>query len=195
MQESPGYKGIQEVLPRKERDKHHSKSQKHQTLTAHLLQVLSLGKEDPNPIQEAVKGIHIDAEINKLLSSASTVSGSTQTEQNIDQINESLRWDGKLEDPAAEEERLHIYKLNRRKRYGLYVQQQLPTEPCLTLSHFPLLSNKDPCTKSGQAVYQENHQSPYFQENKDEEAMNAELATTVSELQAAALPNISQEVV
>ncbi|XP_075760785.1 protein LIAT1 [Pelodiscus sinensis] len=178
-----------------ETDKHHSTSKKHQTHTAQLLQILSLGK-DPDPAQDAIKGIHIDAEINKLLLSASAISSSTQTEQDTaGQINESLRWDGMLEDPAAEEERLRIYKLNRRKRYGLYVQQQLPPEPCLTLKHFPLLPNKDPYTNSGQAACQEDHASPYFQENKDEEALNAELATTVSELQPAAFPNISQEVV
>ncbi|CAM5104502.1 unnamed protein product [Natator depressus] len=178
-----------------ETDKHHSKSKKHQTLSAQLLEILSL-RNDRDPAQGAVKGIHIDAEINKLLLSASTTSGSTQTEQDIsDQINESLRWDGILEDPAAEEERLRIYKLNRRKRYGLYVQQQLPTEPRLTVKHFPLLQNKDPYTNSGQTACQKDRSSPYFQENKDEEVMNAELATKVSELQPAALPNISQEVV
>ncbi|KAM9117759.1 protein LIAT1 [Pangshura tecta] len=177
-----------------ETDKHHSKSRKHQTLSAHLLEISI--RKDPDPAQDAVKGIHTDAEINKLLSSASTTPGSVQTEQDIsDQINESLRWDGILEDPAAEEERLRIYKLNRRKRYGLYVQQQLPTEPCLTLKHFPLLQTKDPYTNSGQTISQEDRSSPYFQENKDEEVLNAELATKVSELQPAALPNISQEVV
>ncbi|XP_044849319.1 protein LIAT1 isoform X2 [Mauremys mutica] len=202
MKESPGCKGVQELLLGKEKgkanskqpDKHHSKSRKQQTLSAQLLEISI--RKDPDPAQDAVKGIHTDAEINKLLLSASTTSGSTQTEQDIsDQINESLRWDGILEDPAAEEERLRIYKLNRRKRYGLYVQQQLPTEPCLTLKHFPLLQTKDPYTNSGQTINQEDRSSPYFQENKDEEVLNAELATKVSELQHAALANISQEVV
>uniref|UniRef100_A0A452IC43 Protein LIAT1 n=1 Tax=Gopherus agassizii TaxID=38772 RepID=A0A452IC43_9SAUR len=177
-----------------ETDKHHSKSRKHQTLSAQLLEISI--RKDPDPAQDAVKGIHTDGEINKLLLSASTTSGSTQTEQDIsDQINESLRWDGILEDPAAEEERLRVYKLNRRKRYGLYVQQQLPTEPCLTLTHFPLLQTKDPYTNSGKTISQEDRSSPYFQENKDEEVLNAELASKVSDLQPAALPNISQEVV
>jgi hypothetical protein len=30
---------------------------------------------------------------------------------------ESLRWDGVLEDPVAEAERIEVYKANRRKRY------------------------------------------------------------------------------
>ncbi|XP_067421895.1 protein LIAT1 [Emydura macquarii macquarii] len=178
-----------------ETDKHHSKSRKYQNLSAQLLEILSLGK-DPGPAQDAAKGIHIDAERNKLLSSASAISGSIQTDQDLsDQINESLRWDGILEDPAAEEERLRIYKLKRRKRYGLYVQQQLPTEPCLTLKHFPLLQNKDLYTNSGQTICKEDGSSPYFQGNRDEAVLNAELATKVSELQPAALPNVSQEVV
>ncbi|XP_069040236.1 protein LIAT1 isoform X2 [Lepisosteus oculatus] len=33
------------------------------------------------------------------------------------QVRESLRWEGVLGDPEAEEERLRIYKANRRKRY------------------------------------------------------------------------------
>uniref|UniRef100_A0A8C0JDM3 Protein LIAT1 n=1 Tax=Chelonoidis abingdonii TaxID=106734 RepID=A0A8C0JDM3_CHEAB len=174
-------------------NKHHNKSRKQQ-ISAQLLEISV--RQDPDPAQDAVKGIHTDAEINKLLLSASTTSGSTQTEQDIsDQINESLRWDGILEDPAAEEERLRIYKLNRRKRYGLCVQQQLPTEPCLTLKHLPLLQTKDPYKNSGKTRSQEDRSSPYVQENKDEEVLNAELATKVSELQPAALPNISQEVV
>ncbi|GCC24609.1 protein LIAT1 [Chiloscyllium punctatum] len=32
-------------------------------------------------------------------------------------INETLRWDGILEDPVAEEERIRLYKLNRQLRY------------------------------------------------------------------------------
>ncbi|KAL7844585.1 hypothetical protein SRHO_G00231240 [Serrasalmus rhombeus] len=33
------------------------------------------------------------------------------------QAQESLRWEGVLEDPAAEAERLEVYRANRRKRY------------------------------------------------------------------------------
>ncbi|XP_051891686.1 protein LIAT1 isoform X2 [Pristis pectinata] len=32
-------------------------------------------------------------------------------------VNESLRWDGILDDPVAEEERIKLYKLNRQLRY------------------------------------------------------------------------------
>ncbi|XP_038829391.1 protein LIAT1 isoform X2 [Salvelinus namaycush] len=34
-----------------------------------------------------------------------------------DPATESLRWDGVLEDPVAEAERIEVYKANRRKRY------------------------------------------------------------------------------
>ncbi|XP_072518404.1 protein LIAT1 [Salminus brasiliensis] len=33
------------------------------------------------------------------------------------QVQESLRWEGVLEDPAAEMKRLEVYRANRRKRY------------------------------------------------------------------------------
>ncbi|XP_028839165.1 protein LIAT1 [Denticeps clupeoides] len=39
-----------------------------------------------------------------------------------DQSLESLRWNGVLDDPAAEAQRLEVYKANRRKRY-LTLQQ------------------------------------------------------------------------
>ncbi|XP_056412875.1 protein LIAT1 [Hyla sarda] len=38
-------------------------------------------------------------------------------------VNESLRWEGTLEDPVAEEERIRQYKINRRKRYLLATQK------------------------------------------------------------------------
>ncbi|XP_073430598.1 protein LIAT1 [Dendrobates tinctorius] len=37
-------------------------------------------------------------------------------------VSESLRWEGVLEDPVAEKERIHQYKINRRKRYLLAAQ-------------------------------------------------------------------------
>ncbi|XP_043818545.1 protein LIAT1 isoform X2 [Dromiciops gliroides] len=46
-------------------------------------------------------------------------SGRGDDESLSTKINESLRWEGVLEDPVAEEERIRIYKLNRRKRYRL----------------------------------------------------------------------------
>ncbi|TSP68500.1 Coiled-coil domain-containing protein 92 [Bagarius yarrelli] len=41
------------------------------------------------------------------------------------QKKESLRWEGALDDPAAEAERLEVYKANRRKRYMAFKQTLL----------------------------------------------------------------------
>ncbi|XP_066877599.1 protein LIAT1 [Kogia breviceps] len=46
-----------------------------------------------------------------------------------DQINESLRWDGVLAEPEAEEERIRIYQRNRRKRYRLWALKGFHSEP------------------------------------------------------------------
>ncbi|KAJ7308826.1 hypothetical protein JRQ81_008095 [Phrynocephalus forsythii] len=56
--------------------------------------------------------------------------------------NESLRWDGTLDDPVAEEERMWRYRLHRRKRYIDYLQRNLPPEPSFTLRN---LSELCPC--------------------------------------------------
>lgn len=47
-----------------------------------------------------------------------------QTEANSRTL-ESLRWVGVLDDPIAEEERLEVYKANRRKRYMAFKQSVL----------------------------------------------------------------------
>lgn len=41
------------------------------------------------------------------------------------QAQESLRWEGVLDDPIAEAERLEVYKANRRKRYMAFKQTLL----------------------------------------------------------------------
>ncbi|XP_063813229.1 protein LIAT1 [Pseudophryne corroboree] len=59
-------------------------------------------------------------------------------------INESLRWEGVLSDPTAEEERIYQYKINRRKRY-LLAAQKISTNG-LTSSQAQSVSRKqDPC--------------------------------------------------
>ncbi|KAL4647624.1 protein LIAT1 [Arapaima gigas] len=40
-------------------------------------------------------------------------------------IQESLRWEGVLEDPVAEQQRIEVYKANRRKRYLAALHRQL----------------------------------------------------------------------
>ena len=41
------------------------------------------------------------------------------------QRNESLRWNCEYEDPTLEEERLKLYKMNRRKRYLGFLQERV----------------------------------------------------------------------
>lgn len=44
------------------------------------------------------------------------------------QTQESLRWEGVLDDPIAEAERLEVYKANRRKRYMAFKQALLEND-------------------------------------------------------------------
>lgn len=70
--------------------------------------------------------------------SAETASLSTTAQEVV--YNESLRWVGVLDDATAEEERIHQYKINRRKRYLLAARKStqnsgaLLQEPTETLN-------------------------------------------------------------
>ncbi|XP_056675572.1 protein LIAT1 [Monodelphis domestica] len=72
---------------------------------------------------ECMKEIKREKEETKHLaysSSGNAAVSSAEVDESLStKINESLRWEGVLEDPVAEEERIRIYKLNRRKRYRL----------------------------------------------------------------------------
>lgn len=57
------------------------------------------------------------------LKNKSTFSG--EAELSPGQAEESLRWEGELEDPQAEEMRLELYRANRRKRYIAHRQALL----------------------------------------------------------------------
>nr|XP_033778580.1 protein LIAT1 [Geotrypetes seraphini] len=46
----------------------------------------------------------------------------------VEQINETLRWHGILDDPEEEEERIRIYKINRRRRYFSVAQEHMFSE-------------------------------------------------------------------
>uniref|UniRef100_A0A8B9ZKQ8 Uncharacterized protein n=1 Tax=Anas platyrhynchos TaxID=8839 RepID=A0A8B9ZKQ8_ANAPL len=134
--------------PAPSRSKHHHKRQKQKARSAAPPEIISDGR-NPDSAQNYAKGIQMEAEANKVLASTSTILDSGQTDLGLSaQLNESLRWDGILEDPAAEEERLQIYKVNRRKRYGLYIQQHFPAEPCPAVRHSPLLHVRASCTSS-----------------------------------------------
>ncbi|KYO33758.1 hypothetical protein Y1Q_0015298 [Alligator mississippiensis] len=158
-------------------NKHHGKSRKQQQQTQ-LLEVSRLSKNTgltPDP----AKGIQPAAEMNTSVLPTSTISGSNQTDQDLsDQINDSLRWDGVLEDPAAEEERLRIYKLNRRKRYELYIQQHRPKEPHQTLEHPPSPQRAAP-TADEQTGRVEDSSSSYSQGGQGDTFLITEQVTSI----------------
>ncbi|XP_074016996.1 protein LIAT1 [Numenius arquata] len=137
-------------------DKHHHKTRKQQARSPPSLEIPSPGR-NPDSAQNKAEEEQTDAEIKEVVVSTSIILDPNQTDQGLSaQLNESLRWDGILEDPVAEEERLRIYKMNRRKRYELYIQQHLPAKPCPTVRHSPLLHHRAPCTSSDHTVCKED---------------------------------------
>lgn len=60
-------------------------------------------KDSPSPLKNKISGSSALAQGNEDELSAQT--------------RESLRWEGVLEDPQAEEKRLELYRANRRQRY------------------------------------------------------------------------------
>ncbi|XP_057677270.1 protein LIAT1 [Corythoichthys intestinalis] len=57
------------------------------------------------------------------------------------QVRECLRWEGVLEDPWAEQERLEEYRANRRRRYAAQRDAWPATSPGPNRTPLPLLSN------------------------------------------------------
>ncbi|XP_043910223.1 protein LIAT1 [Protopterus annectens] len=96
-----------------EMDKPQKKNCKHQSLT-----VASFEKSD---VQNTEKELYqVKCRSYKPVESKDFSSSVDQSLSN--QLNESLRWDGILDDPVAEEKRIEIYKMNRRKRYMAALQ-------------------------------------------------------------------------
>ncbi|OPJ78524.1 hypothetical protein AV530_003339 [Patagioenas fasciata monilis] len=138
-------------------DKQHRKTRKQQSRSPPSLATPDPGR-NPNSAQNNADNNQEDAEvINKAAVSTSTTSDSKQTDQGLSaQLNKSLRWDGILEDPAAEEERLRIYKMNRRARYESYIRQHLPAEPCPTVRRSPLLPRRPSHTSRAHTARKED---------------------------------------
>ncbi|XP_034538975.1 protein LIAT1 [Notolabrus celidotus] len=57
-----------------------------------------------------------------LLKNKSSLSGEAELSAKAAKARESLRWEGALEDPQAEEKRLELYRANRRQRYVAHRQ-------------------------------------------------------------------------
>lgn len=112
-------------------DKHSSHVKKKSIFAIFPLDLLQRWKCDGTPQEGHSKRGPGKATRNSLSACSSATSVSTPGEAALP--NESLRWDGVLEDPKAEEERLYNYRLSRRKRYGDFLQQN------------PLLDSPFPC--------------------------------------------------
>lgn len=137
-------------------DKQHRKTRKLQSRSPPSLETPDPGR-NPKSAQNNANNNQEDAEVNKVAVSTSTTSDSNQTDQGLSaELNKSLRWDGILEDPAAEEERLRIYKMNRRVRYESYIQQHLPAEPCPSVRRSPLLHRRPSRTSRDHTVRKED---------------------------------------
>lgn len=53
------------------------------------------------------------------------------------QARDSLRWEGALEDPQAEEERMELYRANRRQRYISHREALFKESQCALRQTFP----------------------------------------------------------
>lgn len=108
-------------------EKQHHKSRKQRAHSPPALPIPTPGR-NPDSAQNTAEGNQEDAKINKAAAAAAcSILGGSGAEGNLcAQLSESLRWDGILEDPQAEEERLCVYRVNRRKRYELYIQEHFP---------------------------------------------------------------------
>ncbi|KAJ6657232.1 hypothetical protein lerEdw1_002599 [Lerista edwardsae] len=122
---------------------------------------------------------------NPLFSSTSTISFLTQG--NIDMSSESLRWNGILDDPDAEEERLLNYRLNRRKRYVEYIQQNLPPQPSFTLKNVPQLYKIANLSKDHLCKNKSSSSSSVA--NKDQSRRNSKIITRAPKRQSALIPS------
>ncbi|XP_007260775.2 protein LIAT1 [Astyanax mexicanus] len=72
-------------------------------------------------------------------------------EDKTELMQESLRWEGVLEDPAAELERLAVYRANRRKRYVAF-RQTLLENIHVGLCPNPDVQKSDRMQKAGTAA-------------------------------------------
>lgn len=137
----------------------------------------------------AAKGTSDKKARNPLFSSTATIS--IWTQGNIDLSSESLRWNGILDDPDAEGERLMNYRLNRRKRYVEYIQQNLPPQPSFTLKNVPQLYKIANLSKDH--LYKNKSSSSSSVANKDHSRLNSKIITRTPKRQPALIPSTCQE--
>ncbi|KAM9208896.1 protein LIAT1 [Dugong dugon] len=163
-------------------DKQQSRSLKNQSLSASSHDILSPSK-DHGLKQEHKQG----KEDKRILSDPPTGSlpDTAEVEENLShQISESLRWDGILADPEAENERLRVYKLNRRKRYRVLALQGFHSDQHAeeTLENLPHLSDRD-SSSSSRPPPPLKADSPhhYFEANVTPKTLHLDLAPSLLE--------------
>ncbi|KAJ1185844.1 hypothetical protein NDU88_002631 [Pleurodeles waltl] len=136
-----------------------------------------------------------------LSSSSSSASSSHPVQELSDQINESLRWEGVLDDPLAEEERIRQYKANRRRRYLLAANSgsmmaariaQEAVENRCSQEHRPQLVADEDCHR---LYTRKDTSNAYFLGPLGEAALKAEAGTKLTPLKSPSLGKISQEVI
>ncbi|XP_036624581.1 protein LIAT1 [Trichosurus vulpecula] len=141
--------------------------------------------KDSSSKLESMKDIKREKEENKHLSyssSGNAAFSSAEVDESLStKINESLRWEGVLEDPVAEEERIRIYKLNRRKRYRLSALEgfcQTPSVPEGTDEKVSVLPDPESHTNSKQQAVKEDCLNYFLDGNTASKILSSpELAT------------------
>ncbi|XP_061461311.1 protein LIAT1 isoform X2 [Rhineura floridana] len=175
-----------------ENGKHASKSKKHSIFVTSPLELLHRQSGGGVPQGDTSKATPGEAARGPLSNSTSTISFLAEGDSELP--NESLRWDGILDDPTAEKERLWIYRLNRRRRYRAHIQQNLPAEPSFALKHLPQLGA--PAHVNGEHLLCKSKSSTTTSvANKDQSRLNSKILTKASKRQSALMPSISQEIV
>ncbi|KAF6298134.1 ligand of ATE1 [Rhinolophus ferrumequinum] len=163
-------------------DKHQSLGLKTQQLSSCVHGVLSPSK-DHSPRQERRQG----KEENKLtpfFSSSVSFPHFAEIEEHLsNQVNESLRWDGILDDPEAEKERIRQYKLNRRKRYRILALKGFHSDPCAkeTPENLTYVSEKDCGTNSRQPSGKADRPHHGCEGNLPPKFLHCDLAATLPE--------------
>ncbi|KAM4701991.1 protein LIAT1 [Discoglossus pictus] len=156
-----------------ETDKHRNKNAKNQALipaSSHLQK----STDDSNLKKENVNGESKEI-------STSSASNTSVLQEGL--VKESLRWEGVLEDPVAEEERICQYKINRRKRYMLAAQQNAGIAPDFSKklpnqkhdTHTPLVANHDLPIKR-------DYSNSYFLGHKGQDPLHTKPGQQESEL-------------
>lgn len=168
-------------------EKEPGKSKKQSVLVTYPLNLVHHLGGDATSQDHATKRAPDKTARNPLYSSISTI----LTQCNIDQTNDSLRWNGILDDPDAEEERLWNYRLSRRQRYLEYIQQNLPPQPSFTLRNVQQLYKIANLSKDHFCKNKSSNSS--LEANKDQGRLNSKIITKATKRQSTVLPTTCHE--